>query len=434
MLLVYTPKITSRILYIFNHIFNRMISFEINVTNSIEDFVAHNGPKFSYSTKPLGNELFFFCCPFLIDHGIQNISINVSSKKKYPIFFSVTKKSAMEFDVFAASFYLISRYEEYLPHLKDHKGRFKFKESLAFKNSFLDKPIVDLWINDLKIIINKKFKNAIKDEFSNKRIIPILEVPEAYLFSNKSLIMSVIQSLTLIWNLKFKNFINQIYVLLRFRKDPYLEYDFIINELKKYQIDLLSFFRFSKNIEDSNSISIFNSSFRLLIKNISDKVSVSLLVSVFAQKELIALKNEMNNLTNLIHRNIRKVRLYDGILSISEIYPMLIQNEVTEDYSMGYSDKIGYRASTSVPFYFYDLVNEVQSPLKIFPVVITENSLREFSNEKAFNIMKKYHLKSPLKNSVFSFAFSPSLLSKSPDNLHWHSSFLEYISGYENLK
>ena len=40
----------------------------------------------------------------------------------------------------------------------------------------------------------------------------------------------------------------------------------------------------------------------------------------------IDLKNEMNNLTNLIHRNIRKVRLYDGILSISEIYPMLIQN------------------------------------------------------------------------------------------------------------
>ena len=264
--------------------------------------------------------------------------------------------------------------------------------------------------------------------------IPILEVPEAYLFSNKSLIMSIIQSLTLIWNLKFKKFINQIYVLLRFRKDPYLEYDFIINELKKYQIDLLSFFRFSKKIKDSNSISIFNSSFRLLIKNISDKVSVSLLVSVFAQKELIALKNEMNNLTNLIHRNIRKVRLYDGILSISEIYPMLIQNEVTEDYSMGYSDKIGYRASTSVPFYFYDLVNEVQCPLKIFPVVITENSLREFSNEKAFNIMKKYHLKSPLKNSVFSFAFSPSLLSKSPDNLHWHSSFLEYLSGYENFK
>ncbi len=136
MLLVYTPKITPRIRYVFKHIFIRMLELEIKLTNSVEDFVAHNGPKFSYSKKPLGKELFFYSTSFLIDQGIQYFSINVSNSEKYPIFFQVNNDSAMPFDIFAAIFYLISRYEEYLPHLKDEKGRFPFEESIAFKNNF----------------------------------------------------------------------------------------------------------------------------------------------------------------------------------------------------------------------------------------------------------------------------------------------------------
>ena len=65
------------------------------------------------------------------------------------MFFSVNN-SVFPFDPFAASFFMISRYEEYLPHIKDIHGRFEAKESLAFKNNFLEKPIVDIWINLIK--------------------------------------------------------------------------------------------------------------------------------------------------------------------------------------------------------------------------------------------------------------------------------------------
>ena len=103
----------------------------------------------------------------------------------------------------------------------------------------------------------------------------------------------------------------------------------------------------------------------------------------------------MNNLTKLIHRNSQKIRLNLGILSISEIYPMLVQNEVLEDYSMGYTDKVGFRASTSIPFYYYDLVNEVQSPLKIYPIAITQFALRSLSIENAFKLIRR-SLRNPL--------------------------------------
>ena len=434
MLLVYTPKITPRIRYIFKHIFFIMLELDMRVTNSVEDFVVHNGPKLSYSNKPLGNELFFYSSALLLDQGIQDISIDILNIKNNPIFFHVPDKSAMPFDIFAASFYLISRYEEYLPHLKDSKGRFHYKESLAYKNNFLEKPIVDIWVYELKQIMNNKFDDIIKTPTLKKKILPILEVSDPYMFRHKSFLLSFFQALNSIWNLNFNNLLNQIYVLLRITKDPYLEYDFLIDKFKNIKYDLLSFFRYTQNSFDSGAISIFNSSHNQLIKNVSDKIPLGLLVSFFAQKNIKILKNEMNSLTKLTHRSSHKVRLNFGILSLSETYPMLVQNEVLEDYSMGYVNSLGYRASTSIPFYYYDLMNEVQSPLKIYPVAVTELALRKLSSQKAFDVIRKYYSKLPLENSIFGFAFTPRILSKSHENLSWRSSFLEYISEYEIYK
>ena len=405
-----------------------MLDIEVNVTSSIEEFVAHNGPKFSYSKRSLGNELFFYSSSLLIDQGIQDVSINVLETEKHPVFFKVTGESAMTFDVFAASFYLITRYEEYLPHLKDDLGRFQYQESLAFKNDFLDKPLIDIWIVELIKILDKKFDMTIQNKKIKKNIIPILEVTEAYEFIHKSIFSSFLQAMILIWKLNLKNFIIQIKVLLRIKDDPYLNYDYVIDHFKKLKIDFLSFFRFTQHSMDIYSVSIFNSSHRLLIKSISDKIPLGLLASFFAQKNISILKDEMNNLTKLIHRNSQKIRLNLGILSISEIYPMLVQNEVLEDYSMGYIDKVGFRASTSIPFYYYDLVNEVQSPLKIYPIAITQFALRSLSIENAFKKIKSLYVGLPLKNSIFCFVFTPKIFSKSKEHSKLVSSFMKFIN------
>ena len=431
MLLVYTPKTTPRISYIFKHILVIMLELEIKITNSVEDFVAHNGPKFSYSSQSLGKELFFYSSGLLINQGIQDVSIEILDSCNYPIFFKTSKNSAMHFDIFAASFYLISRYEEYLPHLKDSKGRFHYKESIAFKNNFLEKPIIDLWVFDLREVLKNKFDSLIIKPSSNKKILPILEVLSPYLFLHKSFLFSILQFLNGILSLNFKMILNQVYVLLRISKDPYLEYDFLINKLKTNKLNLISFFRYTQNSFDIDSVSIFNSSYNLLIKNISDKIPVNLLISFYAQKKLKSIKFEMNSLRNLIYRNSQKTRLNQGILSLSETYPALVQNEVLEDYSMGYIDAAGYRASTSIPFFYYDLMNEAQTRLKINPVVITEIVLRKFSSEQAFNMIRDYYLALPLENSIFAFAFTSRMLSKTNENLSWRSSFLKYISEHE---
>lgn len=77
MLLIYTHKITPRLTYTFNQIFKRILLIQIKFTTKIDDFVAHNGPKITYTKTPLGNEFFIRSHELLFEQGISDIDINV---------------------------------------------------------------------------------------------------------------------------------------------------------------------------------------------------------------------------------------------------------------------------------------------------------------------------------------------------------------------
>ena len=105
-------------------------------------------------------------------------------------FFAAGERSDLPYDIFAASFYLLSRYEEYLPHVKDDYGRFMAKESLAYKNRFLNQPVIDIWAYKLQVVLKERFPDF---KFSDRkyRLQPIIDVPMAYYFRKKGLLRTI---------------------------------------------------------------------------------------------------------------------------------------------------------------------------------------------------------------------------------------------------
>src|SRR5690606_40628206 len=132
MLLVYTHKITPRLTYAFRHISSRILGVPVSFTTTVEEFIAHDSMKISYTKQPLSSELFVRSHELLFEQGISDVEIHVQDWGITKCFFSTSDKSSLPFDIFAATFYLLSRYEEYLPHVKDDYGRFLATESLAF--------------------------------------------------------------------------------------------------------------------------------------------------------------------------------------------------------------------------------------------------------------------------------------------------------------
>ena len=146
-MLIYTPDITNRIRYIFQTIFVDVWNTPYELTDDLIRFQNHDGLKLNYSMSRLGEEFFVECHDLLLEKGISDQEIQLTEWEGLPVFFQTSSYSSLPFDVFAASFYLLSRYEEYLPHIRDHYERFMAKESLAFQHGFLQKPLVNLWLH-----------------------------------------------------------------------------------------------------------------------------------------------------------------------------------------------------------------------------------------------------------------------------------------------
>ena len=131
----------------------------------------------------------------------------------------------------------MSRYEEFLPHIKDELGAFLPYQSLASKNNFLEMPLIDLWAVRLKDKLHEFFPELPHVSWKKPNFQPIVYVVNPYKYQNKSLLLKLADSITALWHLDFLSLIEQILVILGLRKDPHNNFEELKALLSKKDIE-----------------------------------------------------------------------------------------------------------------------------------------------------------------------------------------------------
>ena len=427
--LIYSHKITPRLTYVFKHIFVRILNAQVQFTTDLEEFMAFEGVKINYSKVVIKDTFFVRCNDLLFEQRINDIEISIQKWEEVPCFFPAGTKSSIPFDIFAASFYLVSRYEEYIPHVKDELERFPAEESVAFKNGFLEKPVIDIWAYKLRSALENYFPNC--DFVSRKyQYISTFVVNQAFIYKHKGFVRSIGGIVTDLISLDLLAVIERILVLIKVKKDPYDTYNEIIEIQKKHKIETFFFFLIANYTTYDTNISITKNSYRLLIKSISDYVTVGLNASSFTMKDEDLLKKELIKMESIINTPVLKTRQHLLRIDFPETYQNLIDLEVAEDYSMRYSNYLGFRASTCTPFYFYDLDFEIQTPLKIIPISVTDLALQNglhLSPRQALVKVKELYEEVKKVDGTFVSAFHNELLSNYDAWRGWHHFYEEML-------
>ncbi len=423
MLLIYTPKITPRLTYVFKHICIRILGLDIGFTTTIEEFIAHTGAKLSYNKQPLGNEFFIQSRDLLFQQGVESIDITVRAWEDTKCFFICGEKSMLPYDIFAASFYLISRYEEYLPHVKDELGRYPVTESLGYKASFLQQPVVDLWAFKFKKKLQEHFPDLdfTSREFKKHHLV---EVQTPYLFLRKGIFRSTVCFFSDIVRFRLKTFLKRTQVVLRLKPDPYDVYDFLIEVAKKTKIPTTVFFILGENEDFFTEIETQHPKYKELIKYVGDYLTTGLLFSKKALKDVNLLKEEKKIMETITNREVKKSLNAHYFVNLPENYRNLIALEVASDCSMVYETVPGFRAGTCTPFLFYDLDYEIKTPLIINPVAFSTTSFSNKNNTEA-DVQINSIIQSVKKvNGTFSVLFTNLNFTETPKNKFWKKLFL----------
>ena len=388
MLLIYTQKITPRIVYVFKHICTNILGIPIKFTTKIEEFIAHEGVKLSYGKQALGNELFIEKIDLLLAQGVSEVEIKVQPWGDSFCFFPVSEKSALPFDIFAASFFLLSRYEEYLPHVKDEQGRFPASESVGFQEDFLRAPVVDIWAYKFKELVEDRFPNLKlkKRKYDTRAIIAVDHV---FSFQNKGFIRSLMGLQRDFVKLRFQKVAHRIQVLLRLKKDPYNTFEALINFHKKQKVPLVFMFQLSDFSVHDRNINYNRSPYRSVIKYVGDYSEVGLIPGHYAFESKKTLRKEKLRMENIVHMPLERVMNLNHNLNIPEFYNFLTELEISKDYSMGYPDAPGFRAGTCRPFLFYDINTESTLPLTVYPYMFDSSFAEEKEAKETAKVLSK---------------------------------------------
>jgi len=365
--------------YTFKHICKRILGIEVRFTSKVEDFIAHDSLKMSYTKQPLSNELFIRSNELLFENGLSDIDINVQQWDTTKGFFPTGERSDLPFDIFAASFYLLSRYEEYLPHVKDDYGRFLASESLAYEHKFLHQPVVDIWAYKLKAVLSIRFPNYVFPE-RQYTVQPVIDVPTAYYFKYKGFLRTIGGTINDLRRLRIKQLYFRYLVLFGFKRDPYDTFKWIVRKQKQYDFKFMVLFLIGDYSTYDKNINTNKKEFVSLIKAVADYCDVGIKASFFSLNDVGILKKEKIKMESITHKDLKAVRHSFSKLNLPTSYRNLVELEIHQDFTMGYINTLGFRAGTCTPFQFYDLDYEVQTPLQINPYNCLDFGLLKYNS------------------------------------------------------
>lgn len=377
MILVYTPQSGPRIRYIFNLLLGGLIGEAPAFTASTEEFSAFAGPKINYSRDPSPGGLFFEAHGLLNEKEIQSQKLEFVEDGLPFAFFPARNRSAcLDFDVFAASFFLVTRYEEYMPFVRDEYGRFQARDSIAWQRGFLDRPVVNIMAGMVAEQIKKKWPRWSPPP-RTYRFIPTIDINAAWKYKRKGFFRTTAGTVGGIANGRFGEVLDRMNVISNRRPDPFDTYPAQLALHKDYGLDTIYFVLFAEYDNNDRNIPVNNTHFRVLIKGLADYCRIGIHTSFASLKSHEKLDQEFRGLSEVLNKDITMTRQHFHVLNMPWTYRNFVSRDVEDDYSMGYAVIPGFRAGISDPFNFYDLDYEVETEMKIWPYAIVDKALEQ---------------------------------------------------------
>lgn len=380
-ILIYSSNSSSRLVYILDELFGSLLGVSYQLSHDYPYFLSQQDrPRLLYLNTP-PSDLSIPCIPasnLLFESNIHQQNPKLGTWEGYPtLFATATPEKTLPFDLLSASFFLLSRYEEYLPVQRDQFDRFPAQESIAVKHRFLQQPLINQWVLAFAKWM-QSFYPKLLFQLPSYQFLPTYDIDMAWAFLHKGWKRQLGALARSGINRQLKRFLLQIQVQLGFKQDPYYCFSYLDEIHQPYKQKPTFFFLLADHGPYDKNSSIHNSSFQQLIRKLSKQFSFGIHPSMQSNHSIDILKTELSRLQTITGSSVQKSRQHFLKLSFPTTYRNLLQIGISEDYSMGYADAIGFRASIASSFKWFDLEANEATDLKVIPFQVMDVSLRHY--------------------------------------------------------
>lgn len=406
---ILVDKETSRIKYTLNFIFKEVLKLNFNIVSQISSSeIIHINYSSHLSSYPSVNVP---VSGFLAD--FNTTAVDCKTEGKNSEFRMFINDSDGNFDLFSMVFYFISRYEEYFITDKDEYERITFDNFTAVKNGFERLPLVDILILEFYEKLRLRFPTlyAISPKLSK---LAGIDIDYMYAYNHKSWFRTLgsIAKAALVLDFKY------IRSLINFRRshdpDPYADFDIWLTPVKNSTTELNVFVLAAQRRKGRDeNLNPRHPAFFKWIRTLTDhhQIPCQWHPSIQSHDDPKIMMKEKKLLEHFTHRPIIKSRQHFLHFRLPQTFRNLIRLGIREEHSMGFYDRIGYRASTGYSHLWYDLQEEKETSLRIFPFVVMDVTLLRYMKlnpTESIEAVRQMISRQKLTGGVFSFIWHNS--------------------------
>ncbi len=430
-LVVYSPKVSARLFYVLDWVFRERLGLDYQVTDSeaCKADVYYGCIKSGVISIPDVGLLWEECVDGRLPPTWKGVGFGewegVPCLGFYP-----EVGYTVPFDLLSATFWLLSRYEEYQGYEPDRHDRYPATESLLLKHDVLSSPIVDHWVSKLGKLLEVQMGIRLRGLAYSFR--PSYDIDIAYSYRAKGLRRTVGGFVRDFGRGNLGEVAERALVLANVRKDPYDSFGWLRELHKVNSLDPLYFVLcalnttpFDKNIHPRNR------SMSAIIKKLQMDGRVGIHPSYFANEAKVLL-SELRVLEHICGGDAISISRQHYIkLKVPASCRLLLDAGIADDFSMGYSTHLGFRAGTGSSFLWYDLLNERVTNLRMHPfcfmdtAALYELQLTPADAFTALHLMMQElkHVGSPLITVFHNFS-----LGSAPEWSGWSEAYRDFVA------
>jgi hypothetical protein len=387
------PQDSKRLRYAANHIFGNVLGIDFEIVTEKSVFLVQTCACINYSETDLNHGLWILPHGLLAEKGVRKMTDLQDSEWKGFFCFFRQQKGDIPFDIFAASFYLLTLYGEYFPENLDTHARFDIRESYLYRKGFLEIPVVDRWAYSLKEEILKHYPET-PFKLRNYRFLSTFDIDFPYQFLKKGVLKTLGGIVRDLLKGDFQNIKLRLSVLLHLNPDPYFDVIQWIEELhNRASLNCLLFILTNKKGAYGNKTVYPLTSYYQYLNKLN-RAETGLHPSYDAYLNLPQLLSEKKDLEENLKngKEITRSRQHFLRMRVPETFRNLQKAGIKEDFTLIFALSPGFRSGTSIPYYFYDLENDEETPLLLHTTVVMDSTLithLQLSPEEALFKMKQ---------------------------------------------
>lgn len=326
---------------------------------------------------------------------------SADGKVQIPLFPAGDGHHPLPYDLVTPSFVLLSRQEETLSQERDTHGRFPYKGSLADKYGFVHLPLVD----EYAMLLRRWIMDNLLPDYPlvprQPQVVPTHDVDHLFRFHGWGQALKSIFGRDLLINRRLADVRTSLREYRACRrdssKDPYvLAIDELIEQSKVRNLKSVFFFKALRYLEPDCTYNIGDAVVRGCVERIQQAgmgVGIHGSYESYADPERFAV--EKSRMEQLLHQEVTAGRQHYLRFACGtpagpppETEPsqrtgtlqVWAQNGMTDDYTLGFAEQVGFRCGTCHPYLLYDLEKDEPTAVMEHPLIVMDGTLWDYMN------------------------------------------------------